>query len=207
MAPSSINSGNLVGIEASNVALRAVLIDPEGSVLAVDEALVDDGGNRVSQIIDFIGRLRPNFGEFSSAGLALPGLIERASHRVAYSAHIPEHARGDLADEIRVATGIILTVENDANAAAFGELRLGSGRGSKNLFYATLGEGVGGAFIIDGEIWRGSAGFAGEFGYVTINSDGMRLEEVASTANIVRRTRQRFHQDHTSSLGRLDEQR
>src|SRR5215217_7764019 len=102
MAPTSINSGNLVGIEASNVALRAVLMDPDGSVLAVDEALVDKEIDRVPQIIDFIGHLRPTFGEFSSAGLALPGLIERASQRVAYSAHIPEHARGDLADEIRV---------------------------------------------------------------------------------------------------------
>ncbi|HVF47588.1 MAG TPA: ROK family protein, partial [Pyrinomonadaceae bacterium] len=95
--------------------------------------------------------------------------------------------------------------ENDANAAAFGEFCLGAGRGSENMFYATLGVGVGGAFIFGGEIWRGASGFAGEFGYVTLNSEGMRLEEVASASNIIRRTRARFHQDSTSSLNRMPE--
>jgi glucokinase len=52
----------------------------------------------------------------------------------------------------------------------------------------------------------GASGFAGEFGYVSINSAGMRLEEVASSANIVRRTRSRFHQDSTSSLNKLAEE-
>lgn len=64
---------------------------------------------------------------------------------------------------------------------------------------------MGGAFIFGGEIWRGASGYAGEFGYVPINSEGMRLEDVASSANIIRRTRSRFHQDSTSSLSKLDE--
>ena len=97
-------------------------------------------------------------------------------------------------------------MENDANAAAYAEHKLGAGRGSKHMFYATIGAGVGGAFIIDGRVWDGAAGFAGEFGYVAVNSDGMRLEEVASSDNIVRRTRDRFHQDNTSSLNKLAEQ-
>jgi glucokinase len=71
------------------------------------------------------------------------------------------------------------------------------------MFYATLGEGVGGAFIFGGELWRGAAGFAGEFGYVPINSEGIKLEEVASAANVVRRTKERFYQDSTSSLNSL----
>ncbi|MEP6787885.1 MAG: ROK family protein, partial [Acidobacteriota bacterium] len=104
------------------------------------------------------------------------------------------------------ATGVEVYLENDANAAAFGEYRLGAGRGSRNMFYATLGEGVGGAFIFDGEVWRGASGFAGEFGYVPINSEGTRLEEVASAANIIRRTRSRFKQDSTSSLNSLTEE-
>jgi glucokinase len=65
---------------------------------------------------------------------------------------------------------------------------------------------VGGAFIFDGEIWHGAGGFAGEFGYVAINSEGMRLEDVASSSNIIRRTRSRFHQDNTSSLNRMPEE-
>ena len=53
----------------------------------------------------------------------------------------------------------------------------------------------------------GAAGYAGEFGYIAIDSEGTRLEEVASTSNIVRRTRSRFNRDSTSSLGKLPEER
>jgi glucokinase len=74
------------------------------------------------------------------------------------------------------------------------------------LFYATFGTGVGGAFIFNGQLWRGDSGFAGEFGNVAINSEGLRLEDVASAANIVRRARSRISQDSTSSLSRLAEQ-
>jgi glucokinase len=150
--------------------------------------------------------LEGKFGSFSRVGVAVPGLIRLASGRVAYSEHIPEHSSIDLAAEVEKATGIKAIVENDANAAAYGELKLGAGRGSSNLFYATLGIGVGGALILDNKIWRGVSGFAGEFGYVAINSDGMRLEDVASAANIVRRTRTRFNRDSTSSLNKLDEE-
>ena len=77
-------------------------------------------------------------------------------------------------------------VENDANAAAYGEFLLGAGRGSRNMFYATIGTGVGGAIIFDGKIWRGASGFAGEFGHIAIDSEGLKLEDVASIRNIVR---------------------
>jgi glucokinase len=206
MEESNGHVAKLVGIEASNAAFIGVCLDPSGKVAGAEQNVLDRSTDAMPQIFEFIARLKSRFGNFEKIGVAVPGLVEKGSHRVAYSAAIPEHARGDLAAEILSATGITAVVENDANAAAYGEFKLGSGRGSRDLFYATLGAGVGGAFIINGEIWEGAGGFAGELGNVAINSDGMRLEDVASTANIVRRTRNRFHQDNTSSLGRLDEQ-
>ena len=195
-----------VGVEASTTALLAVCVNPNNETVGVHRTLLAADEPAASQLISFIGSLKERFGDFERVGVAVPGLIEKGNKRVAFSAHIPEHAGVDLTQEIKAALGITATIENDANAAAYGEFRLGSGRGSRNLFYATLGEGVGGAFIIEGEIWRGNAGFAGEFGYIAINSDGMRLEDVASTANIVRRTKSRFHQDSTSSLNKISEQ-
>ena len=194
-----------VGVEASTNAFIGVCVDQNNQITAAHRGPFSHDRSAASQLIEFIGSLKESFGEFDRIGIAVPGLIEKGNKRVAFSAHIPEHASVDLANEVRSSLGFSATVENDGNAAAYGEFIVGSGQGSRNLFYATLGEGVGGAFIIDGEIWRGSAGFAGEFGYVAINSDGMRLEDVASTANIVRRTRSRFQQDSTSSLNKLDE--
>ena len=195
-----------VGVEICTAALRAVSIGPDGKIAVTRTMPFDDAVPKLSQLTALIGELKKDLGGFERIGIAVPGLVDRNSGRVAYSANFPEHSDIDLVKEIADATGLTASIENDANAAAYGEFILGAGRGSSNFFYATLGMGIGGAFIFGGEIWRGASGFAGEFGYVPINSEGMRLEEVASTANIIRRTRDRFHQDSTSSLNKLAEE-
>ena len=205
MAEIQGHARKFVGVEASIALLNAVCIDDDGTILDTRIAAFDRTRGTVEQLSGFIKELRVGFGDFETVGVAVPGLINRETHRVAFSAHIPEHAEIDLARGLQDTAGVRTIIENDANAAAYGEFRFGAGRDSKNIFYATLGAGVGGAFIFDGEIWRGKAGFAGEFGYVAINSEGMRLEDVASSANIVRRTRSRIHQDGTSSLSSVDE--
>jgi glucokinase len=194
-----------VGVEASTAVLNAVCIDDAGAVLDTRTTAFDRTQGTIEQLAGFIKDLRAGFGDFDAVGVAVPGLINRETKRVAFSAHFPEHSEIDLLNGIQDASGVRTKIENDANAAAYGEFKLGAGRGSDNIFYATLGSGVGGAFIFDGKIWRGKAGFAGEFGYVAINSEGMRLEDVASSANIVRRARSRMQQDSTSSLSSLDE--
>ncbi len=201
------DSGNIrVGIEICTSALRAAAVDGSNNLSVTRTVPFDGDAAPLQQLADLIEGLKNEVGNFERIGIAVPGLVERGTNRVAFSTHIPEHSNIDLLKDIQSASGLAVSIENDANAAAYGEFVLGAARDSDNFFYATLGEGIGGAFIIDGEIWRGTSGFAGEFGYVTINSEGMRLEEVASTANLVRRTRERFHQDSTSSLSSLEEE-
>jgi len=206
MSESQDQVEKIVGIEAGSSSFKAVCLDSEGTLLASHKTSVEKGSDIFPQLIIFIADAKKLFGDFDKAGIAVPGLINRESKRIAYSAHIPEHAGIDLLSELSSATGLAITMENDANAAAYAEFKMGAGRGSRNMFYVTLGAGVGGAFVFDGSLYHGVAGFAGEFGYVAINSEGMRLEDVASAANIVRRTRSRFHQDSTSSLNKLEEE-
>jgi len=195
-----------VGVEICTSAFRAVSIGPDGKLAVRRTAPLNGAGETLPNLIALISELQKDVGEFKKIGIAVPGLVDTKSGHVELSAHFPEHSKVDLVKEIRDANGLSASIENDANAAAYGEFVLGAGRGSDNLFYVTLGEGVGGAFILGGKIWRGASGFAGEFGYVPINSEGMRLEEVASADNIIRRTRSRFHQDSTSSLNKLAEE-
>jgi len=195
-----------IGIDISTSMLRAVSLDVGGAVAGSLSKPVDTRELAVDQLVTFIRELKAEWGEFARLGVSVPGLVDRRSQRVAFSIHIPEHSAIDIVSEIRNATGAEAFIENDANAAAYGEFMLGAGRGCRDLFYVTLGDGVGGAFIFNGEIWHGKAGFAGELGYVAINSEGTRLEDVASTDNIIRRTRSRFHQDSTSSLNKLPEE-
>ena len=109
------------------------------------------------------------------------------------------------------ATGLRVELENDANAAAYGEYKVGAGRGSRDMFYMSIGKGIGGAIILDGKLWTGASGLAGEVGHITIDSEGIEcacgntgcLETVASGPNIVRRAQERLDRDSTSSLSRL----
>jgi glucokinase len=194
-----------LGIEISSSAFRAVALGDDREPTGEASQGVTMLEPRLEQLTRFVEGLKSKWGSPGSVGLAVPGLVDPARQSVIYSAHIPEHADTDIANAIEGAAGVRPLIENDANAAAYGEYKTGAGRGSKSMFFVTLGEGVGGAFIFDGKIWRGAGGFAGEFGYVPINSEGTRLEEVASSANIIRRTRSRFHQDSTSVLNDLPE--
>ena len=189
-----------VGIDISSSGTTAIVLNADDSILA-EKTIRDLGSNSsVAGITSLIESLRADLHDFDRIGISVPGLVDRKSGRIEFSSSIPGHSETDLAAEVEAATGVRVLLENDANAAAFGEFSVGAGRGSVDMFYATLGEGVGGAFILDGKIWRGAGGFAGEFGHMPINSEGTRLEQMVSAANIVRRTRSRFHQDSTSSL-------
>jgi len=188
------------------MALTLAVLGDDDSLLKTLMSPIADGDDPMQALVNLLEELKSEFNGLERVGLAVPGLVEQATHTVRYSANIPQHNAVDLVNMVKTATGLVASVDNDANAAAYGEYRTGAGRGSDDMFYVTLGEGVGGAFIINGELWRGIAGYAGEFGYVPINSEGTRLEEVASAASIVRRTRSRFHQDSTSSLNRLAEE-
>jgi glucokinase len=206
MVESPQHSKKLVGIDISNTGLTAVVVDSNDAIAAVRTINRSEIEDSVSSVTKMVEVLRSEKYSFDRIGVAVPGLIDKKTNRVAFSATFPGHSDVDLVQEVTAATGVVVVLENDANAAAYGEYSLGAGRGSRDIFYVTLGDGVGGAFILDGKIWRGSAGFAGEFGYVAINSEGRRLENVASSSNIVKRTRSRFHQDSTSSLNKFEEE-
>lgn len=205
MSVTNSQTEKTVGVEVTTSALKSVCLNAQGQLLDSHQKQLIRGDDIAPQLVAFIKELLVKYGDFDRVGIAVPGLINRETRRVAFSTYFPEHSEIDLLEELEKVTQQKIYIENDANAAAYGEFMLGAGRGSRSLFYVTLGTGVGGGLILDGRIWHGANGFAGEFGYLAIDADGTRLEEVASATNIVRRTRNRFHQDSTSSLGRLPE--
>ncbi|HEX6279822.1 MAG TPA: ROK family protein [Pyrinomonadaceae bacterium] len=199
-------SGRFLGIDVARGYLTAVAVDAAYSMSEVIREKRYDGSDPLDRIVGFTKSAQDRLGAVDSIGISLPGLINRHNGGVAFSVNIPEHSSLNIAQATAEATGVPVKLENDANAAALAEFVLGAGKGSSSMFYATIGDGVGGAFILEGKLWHGAAGFAGEFGYIAIDSEGTRLEEVASSANIVRRTRSRFNRDSTSSLGKLPEE-
>ena len=84
----------------------------------------------------------------------------------------------DLRDRLEQRFGLPVALENDANGAAVAEHRLGAGRGSRHMVLLTLGTGIGGGLILNGELYRGAIGAAGELGHMTIKFDGPPLPGV-----------------------------
>lgn len=206
MNETKLTDEKLIGVEISGTELKAACVNKDGTLRDSAKFSLDPQTEIFAQLSAFLGELKTKFGDFKKIGIAVPGLLNRSTNRIALSKHIPEHTNVNLATEIKKKTGLEAVLENDANAAAYGEYVIGAGRGSRQMFYVTLGRGVGGAFVLDGKLWRGAAGFAGELGYIAVDEDGATLEEVASAESILRRVRIRVGQDSTSSLANIREQ-
>ena len=208
MPPPSESS--FIGIELTGSKLSGVTVDSNGQIKKRAETSVNESG-LVAQIAAIVADLKAGDQNIGGVGIAIPGLVNRQSDRVIASSFLSSTVSNNLHAELTEATGLRIELENDANAAAYGEYVLGAGRGSRDMFYITIGEGIGGAIILDGKLWTGSSGFAGEVGHITIDTEGAEclcgnrgcLETVASAPNIVRRANERLNRDSTSSLSRL----
>jgi glucokinase len=211
MAAAPPANQHFIGVELSAAGLRAALVGGDGQVVARREAALASG-EVAAQVARLVSELRDAAGaQVAGLGVGVPGLVNPQTGRVVISTDVPAVVRGDLLAELKVATGLPVVLDNDANAGAMGEYAVGAGRGSRNMFYVTIGNGIGGALILEGRLWRGVTGFAGEFGHITIDPEGVEctcgnvgcLETMASAPNIVRRTHERLRRDSTSSLSRL----
>ncbi len=147
--------------------------------------------------------------DVSACGISFGGPVDFASQRIVNSTHvagwdnlaIPETIQGDL--------GIPAIVDNDANAGALGELTYGAGRGCRHLVYYNIGTGIGAGIIIDGAIYRGANGNAGELGHVPVLPDGPLcdcgnrgcLEALASGTAIGRRGEEAVRQQPLRGAG------
>ncbi|MGL5793807.1 MAG: ROK family protein [Waterburya sp.] len=129
-------------------------------------------------------------------GLGVPGPTDTARRIAKKSINLPGWDDVPVADWLEAQTGLPTILENDGNCAAIGEAWLGAGRNFKDFILLTLGTGVGGAIFINGKLFTGRCGAAGELGLITLNPDGFpcrsgnqgSLEQYASIGSILRCT-------------------
>ena len=126
--------------------------------------------------------------EYSLHGIAVStaGVVEPEQGLILYAPkYFPGYPGAPLRDLMQQRCGLPCTVENDVNAAALGEYWLGAGRGAKSLFCITVGTGIGGCALLDGQVIHGAACFGGEAGLQHITLDST-WEEMASTRALIR---------------------
>jgi glucokinase len=160
------------GVDLGGTNLRAAVVDRHGRVLsrrrertpATLDAIVAAIATSVAELA--VGR--PDAG---AVGVGAAGMVDRVG-MIHYAPNLPAFVRVPLRALVAEATGRPVVVDNDANVAALAELTHGAGVGYSNLLLVTLGTGVGGGVVIDGEVFRGAHGFGAEIGHFQIDPDG-----------------------------------
>jgi len=198
-------------VDVGGTKIAAGVVSPEGEVL--HEVRYPSAGPRerlLSSIARAIDEVREGF-EVGSVCLAVPGFVMSAENKVIFAPNLHAIEGVPLKEELGRRTGLHVTVENDANAAAWGEFRFGAGSEATHLVFITLGTGVGGGVISHGLLLRGAQGAGGELGHITIQATGPRcgcgnhgcLEALASGTAIGRRAREVASEHPNSALGQL----
>ena len=108
----------------------------------------------------------------AAVGVSFGGPVDAPNGIVRLSHHVPGWEDFPLRERLQAHFGVPVNIENDANVAAFGEYRFGAGQGCSSLLYVTVSTGVGGGWVLDGRIWHGADGIAGEIGHTVADPAG-----------------------------------
>ena len=111
-------------------------------------------------------------GDVVGVGISSPGPCDPVRGVVTDAPNLPGWHEIPLVQRVSDALGVPALLENDANAAAYGEYRFGAGQGLQHILYVTLSTGIGGGIIVDGRVYQGASGAAGEVGHIILDEDG-----------------------------------
>jgi glucokinase len=201
-----------VGVDLGGTNLRVAAIDEKGKLVdqislpTLRENGRDDVIDRLSGgILQLAQRWAGSF-SLAGIGVGIPGIINMKEGLLVMSPNLPGWENFNIRAQISQKVNSPIFLENDANVAALGEKWMGSGKDGTDLCFLTLGTGVGGGLILNGKIWHGKIGMAGELGHVTIYPDGRPcncgncgcLEAYASATGIVRSAEELLEADQAS---------
>ena len=169
--PPRLRDQHVIALDLGGTKLAVGIVDREGVVVrrtqhptdtTHQDALLEQIGRAIEELLD---------DRIGALGVGIPSLIDQRAGRAGSSVNVPL-AGVDLRDMLADRFGLPVALENDANAAALAEHRFGAGRGAEHMVMITLGTGIGGGLILNGELYRGALGMAGELGHVTIDLGG-----------------------------------
>lgn len=169
-----------IGVDIGGTHMRTALIDGHGKILKYQKTLTDisrgaknTSGRLAEECKELMKAAAEYNGSVKAIGLGVAGKINRSQGLVVFSPNLPDMRNYPLAIELQEQTKVPVVIENDANLFGLGELWLGAGRDISNWVGVTLGTGVGGCLILDGQLWNGDdLGFAGEIGHTIIDPHG-----------------------------------
>ena len=166
-------------VDLGGTKIYSVIATEQGEVLGDDlrPTLAQEGPDAVvdrivASVREAAQRSGVEWERVRGIGISSPGPVNPGEGIVTDAPNLPGFHDFPIARLLSEALGKPALLENDANAAAYGELRFGAGRGFRHIVYVTLGTGIGGGLIIDGRIYEGASGAAGEVGHLIVDPDG-----------------------------------
>ena len=190
-----------IGIDLGGTTVTAGLVDEENKILhkltwatALPRPAEDLEQHMAKLCRAVAQQAGVDFAKVASIGIGTPGSVNSKTGKVGFNANFGYH-NWDLGSDMEKLLGCRVYVENDANAAAYGEYLEGSAKGYNSAVCVTLGTGIGGGIILDGRIFSGANGAGGEIGHITVDPHetavcgcGKRgcLEQYSSATGVVR---------------------
>ena len=172
------SNGVMVGVDIGGSKVLAGAVSAEGRVLARVH-LETPHRSKAPDVVEgsIVGAVRELAAndDVRAVGVGAAGFVGAEGERVLFSPHL-SWRNEPLKAALEKRLGVPVLVDNDANTTAWAELRFGAGRGYRQVLCVTLGTGIGGALIVNGEVFRGGHGMAGEFGHMQVVRDGRRCE-------------------------------
>jgi glucokinase len=210
----------VLAIDLGGTKIMVAIISHQGQVVAKEyyPTLAGEGPqsviDRILSAIDQLLKVRSmDLSQLHSMSIAAAGAIDLDKGLVTLSPNLPDWLDIPLRDIVSGKYKVKTYIINDASAAALGEHHFGAGEGVNNLIYLTVGTGIGGGIIINGELYLGPSGSAGEIGHITIDVNGPRcscgnigcLEMLASGTAMAREAIKRISRGEKSILTEMVE--
>jgi glucokinase len=208
-----------LGIDIGGTNIKAGLVDEKGRVLESRRAftVTDDLDGFLSTLTELIHEFQKR-SSIEAIGIGVPGLHSRTGI-IETSPNVPCLKKTNLKELLADQVHIRIVSENDANAAAYGEFICGAGAGLRHMAHLTLGTGLGSGLVLNGALFTGASGYAGEFGHTFLSlsppdSNSGRLcacgnrgcvEAFVSAAGIVTTAEEKMKEEPDSELHNLDQ--
>jgi glucokinase len=207
-----------IGLDVGGTYIKAGLVRADGTIVdkrSVETEVahgVDRVIRRMATLVDELRQVAAGAGlTVAAVGLGMPGTLSRRHGVVIAPPNLDGWRNIPVVERLSALTGLRVVLDNDANLAALGEYRCGAGRGTRDMVMLTLGTGIGGGVIINGQLWHGAGENAGEFGHTIVHVGGRRcacgqlgcLEAYASAANTGARAAEAIAAGEQSSLKQL----
>jgi glucokinase len=162
-----------IGIDVGGTKVLGGVVDESGKVLTTARKDTPrQGGAALTQTIADVAKELLAQHSVSSVGVSAAGFVSSDRKTMLATPNIADWNGVDLDHELTKLIGLPVVIENDANAAAWGEAKFGAGQNQNHMMMLTVGTGIGGGIVVNGQLYRGAFGIAAEFGHVRVVPEG-----------------------------------